>query len=417
MASSDIKKIAVVGAGLTGLAALRRLSENKNFKLTCFERNYDIGGLWLYTDQTLQDDYGNPIHSAVYSNLKTNIPKQLMEIDGFPMDGYPSFPSRTDMLAYLNKVVDECGIRKYIKFNMDVKQIKPVNPSSRDTKWLLTYGDIRKKKDIHTEEFDDVIVCLGNCSTQNYPTIDGEQDFEGFVLHSIRYRHPECFAGQTVAVLGAHYSGIDISFDLSKCAKKVYLCHRGPKLETCLPENIVQKTSGFKRYTPFSVVLENGEELPVDTVIYATGYKYNFSILPEGLLKLGKGNLICNLFKYILTPNYSTIFFMGIVREVAFFPTSEYQALFIKSVLEGLANLPDQEEMKRIISKDSERVIGGDNQWEWIKELSDISGKSKALPLVMKKIWDYHFDIWGKDFAKCRSLVYKATGPDSFVLV
>lgn len=60
-----------------------------------------------------------------------------------------------------------------------------------------------------------------NCSTPNYPTIEGEQDFEGFVLHSIRYRHPECFAGQTVAVLGAHYSGIDISFDLSKCAKKV----------------------------------------------------------------------------------------------------------------------------------------------------------------------------------------------------
>lgn len=70
MASNESKKIAVVGAGLTGLAALRRLSENKNFKLTCFERNYDIGGLWLYTDQTLQDDYGNPVHSAVYSNLK-----------------------------------------------------------------------------------------------------------------------------------------------------------------------------------------------------------------------------------------------------------------------------------------------------------------------------------------------------------
>ncbi|CAC5411934.1 unnamed protein product [Mytilus coruscus] len=236
----------------------------------------------------------------------------------------------------------------------------------------MTYGDIRKKNDIHTEEFGDVIMCLGNCSTPNYPTIDGEQNFEGFVLHSIRYRHPECFAGQTVAVLGAHYSGLDISFDLSKCAKKVYLCHRGPKLETCLPENIVQRTSGFQRYTPFSVVLENGEELSVDTVIYATGYKYNFSILPEGLLKVGK---------------------------------------------EGSAKLPDQEEMNRIISKDSERVIGGDNQWEWIKELSDISGNSKALPPVMKKIWDYHFDIWGKDFAKCRLLVYKATGPDSFALV
>ena len=41
------------------------------------------------------------------------------------------------------------------------------------------------------------------------------------VMHSNRYRHPELFTGQTVALLGAHYSGIDIAFDLSKYAKKV----------------------------------------------------------------------------------------------------------------------------------------------------------------------------------------------------
>lgn len=70
MTSSDIKRVAVIGAGLTGISTLRRLSENKNFQLTCFEKNYELGGLWLYTDQTVEDDYGHPIHTGVYNYLR-----------------------------------------------------------------------------------------------------------------------------------------------------------------------------------------------------------------------------------------------------------------------------------------------------------------------------------------------------------
>lgn len=66
----DEKKIAVIGAGIMGISALRRLSENNRFLLTCFERNYDLGGLWVYTDQTENDVYGRKINSAIYSNLQ-----------------------------------------------------------------------------------------------------------------------------------------------------------------------------------------------------------------------------------------------------------------------------------------------------------------------------------------------------------
>lgn len=54
---SDIKRIGIIGAGLHGISALRRLSQNKDFKLKCFERNFDLGGIWLYTDQTKEDIY------------------------------------------------------------------------------------------------------------------------------------------------------------------------------------------------------------------------------------------------------------------------------------------------------------------------------------------------------------------------
>ncbi|VDI42243.1 Hypothetical predicted protein [Mytilus galloprovincialis] len=215
----DEKKIAVIGAGIMGVSALRRLSENRRFLLTCFERNYDLGGLWVYTDQTENDVYGRKINSAMYSNLQTNLPKQLMQLEGFPMDEEcPSFPTHTDVLSYIRKVADQCDIRKYIKFNTEVQLVKPVSENKQDTKWLVTYGDKRKKNDSHVEEFDAVIVCNGNCSIPNYPMIDNEKEFGGLVIHSIRYRRPELFAGLNVAVLGASHSGMDISHDISKHA-------------------------------------------------------------------------------------------------------------------------------------------------------------------------------------------------------
>ncbi|XP_076078183.1 uncharacterized protein LOC143048390 [Mytilus galloprovincialis] len=146
----DEKKIAVIGAGIMGVSALRRLSENKKFLLTCFERNYDLGGLWVYTDQTENDVYGRKIHSAMYSNIQTNLPKQLMQLEGFPVDEEcPSFPTHTDALAYIRIVADQCDIRKYIKFNTEVQLVEPVSENKQDTKWLVTYGDKRKKNDSH----------------------------------------------------------------------------------------------------------------------------------------------------------------------------------------------------------------------------------------------------------------------------
>ena len=42
-------------------------------------------------------------------------------------------------------------------------------------------------------------------------------------MHSLRYRQPEMYAEQNVAILGANFSGIDISFELAKYTQKVGL--------------------------------------------------------------------------------------------------------------------------------------------------------------------------------------------------
>jgi len=48
---SDNLKIAIIGAGPSGITALKNLATN-GLDVTCFEMNDQIGGNWVYKDKT-----------------------------------------------------------------------------------------------------------------------------------------------------------------------------------------------------------------------------------------------------------------------------------------------------------------------------------------------------------------------------
>ena len=198
---------------------------------------------------------------------------------------------------------------------------------------------------------------------------------------------------------------------------QVYLCHTW-SVKTELPENVIEKKSKLKRLTETSVILSDGEELPVDAVIYCTGYEYNFKFLPDCIFKIGNNNNVCNLYKFIIPEQWLTLLFIGIPRQVSFFKMGDHQALFVRAVLEGTAKLPSQEKMREVIEHDAKYLtITCSNQWEWDKELAEIANNFEPYPPVMKKLWDYHYDTWRKDFKLCKTLNYEVTGHDSFRLI
>lgn len=61
-------RIAVIGAGVAGLASARRCLE-KGFEFTVYERTSGVGGTWVYDDRTGHDEFGLPIHTSMYKNL------------------------------------------------------------------------------------------------------------------------------------------------------------------------------------------------------------------------------------------------------------------------------------------------------------------------------------------------------------
>lgn len=60
--------VCIIGAGAAGLAAARHCKD-AGFSCVVYEMSPEVGGVWVYTEDTHEDKYGYPVHSAMYKGL------------------------------------------------------------------------------------------------------------------------------------------------------------------------------------------------------------------------------------------------------------------------------------------------------------------------------------------------------------
>ena len=64
-------KVAIIGAGAAGLCCARHFSKfPEKFSIQVYEQASTIGGTWVYTDKTGEDEYGLPVHTSMYKDLR-----------------------------------------------------------------------------------------------------------------------------------------------------------------------------------------------------------------------------------------------------------------------------------------------------------------------------------------------------------
>lgn len=446
-------RVAVIGAGSAGICSARHiLSRSMNFEPpVVFETSGQVGGTWVYVEGP-----GNAghTHSSMYRDLKTNLPKEIMEFPDFPFDpSLPSFIHHSNVLKYLEEYTDKYSIRPHIKFNTRVVSVYPVLGCQERLSWRVVYSTEGEEV---LEKFDAVMVCVGHYSHPYIPDIDGIKDFQGQVLHSHYYRCPEVFSSRSIALLGIGPSGVDIAIELSTHAKHVTVSHRGPPLKWAPPEN-VSVAPPVVSATHNSLICEDGSKIEADTLIFCTGYKYHYpfflprtrgkasdvvtngeaaelaDVLDWGFLEgedmerpdLGKGDLP-PLYKHLIHARYPTLCFIGACKIVVPFPMVHCQAQFFLLVLEGKCPLPPPEQMLSESRKEliEHRISGlplkylhrlGVNQWMYNQWLADTAGFDPLAP-VLGKLYEQTREFRSIDPVVYRKLNFKVLNREEFEL-
>lgn len=205
------KKVAVIGGGVSGLAAAKAFQERGHI-VVGFERSHDFGGVW------------EPSRS--YPSVQTQSPKDLYCFTDFPMpDDYPEWPSGRQVHAYLHAYAAKHATAPLFQLNTNVVSMDRRQDGAPG--WTLT---LNQGGQTRAENFDFVAIATGQFSEKNIVTHPGQDAFVasgGKVLHSSEYTDPALVKGKRVVVLGGSKSGTDIAVNAAASgAKSVTLVYR-----------------------------------------------------------------------------------------------------------------------------------------------------------------------------------------------
>lgn len=142
-------------------------------------------------------------------------------------------------------------------------------------------------------------------------------------------------------------------------------CHRVAEIESFgTLKKSAEDVTTTEGHIPGKVTLKDGTILEdIDIVIVCTGYHFAYPFLPElhadddsanvdaSKMLVANGSCTLNLHKDMFYIPDPTLAFVGISQFIATFSFFEFQAMFIASVFSGKANLPSQQELRRIYEK------------------------------------------------------------------
>jgi trimethylamine monooxygenase len=423
-------RIAVIGAGASGLAVLRAFQSARKKKakipeLVCFEKQDNWGGLWNYTWRTGLDEYGEPVHSSMYRYLWSNGPKECLEFADYSFEehfGKPiaSYPPRAVLWDYIKGRVEKAKVRKWVRFSTPVRMVEW---DKKKKKFHVTVHN-RVKDRMYTEEFDYVICASGHFSTPNVPYFEGVATFNGRVMHAHDFRDALEFKGKDVLIVGRSYSAEDIGSQCWKYgAKSVTASYRSKPMGFSWPANfeerpLLQKLVGKTAY------FKDGSTKEIDAIILCTGYQHHFPFLPEDLrLKTANRLWPLGLYKGVVWEENPKFMYIGMQDQFYTFSMFDAQAWFARDVILGRIKLPKLDAMKkdsRAWRKREEKLEDAEQmiwfQGDYVKHLIsatdypsfDVEGVNKTF---MEWEHDKAADIMGYRNKGYRSLMTGSMSP------
>ncbi|MFT4822828.1 MAG: cation diffusion facilitator CzcD-associated flavoprotein CzcO [Halioglobus sp.] len=189
-------KVAVIGAGPSGLAACKTLREF-GLDYECLEAGEELGGIWNVEKG-----------SGGYRSLQTNTSTGGMAYSDFPfLDDDPVYPNAQQMLSYFNRYVDHFQLRGSIRFSTRVIRAIPLAESG----WRLELDDGQIK------EYTSVVVATGQYTCPRLPHKATPGEFDGVHMHVADYldvKTPHDLRKKRVIVVGLGSSAAELAAEL-----------------------------------------------------------------------------------------------------------------------------------------------------------------------------------------------------------
>jgi putative flavoprotein involved in K+ transport len=283
-------EVVVIGAGQAGLATGHYLARQGR-RFIILERGDSIAPAWRER----------------WDSLKLFTPRGYSGLPGLPFPGDPDdYPTRDEVIAYLESYADEFDLP--IELNSNVRRL-----SREDGRFVL-------ELDGRTIAADQVVVATGPFQTPYVPELAEELDPGVWQAHSTGYRRPVDVLEGTVLVVGGGNTGFQITKELSATHKAIlsvgsrqkplpqrvagrdlfwWLTKTGlinKTVESRLGQRLKDRDTligssprelrrrygvGLKpraiRASGRIVTFEDGSEVEVDAVIWATGYRPDYS--------------------------------------------------------------------------------------------------------------------------------------------
>ncbi len=377
-------KVAVIGAGPSGITALKNLLD-QGIDSLAFDRNEDIGGNWIYSE--------NESHSSVFETTHIISSKTLSQYEDFTFDEFDpeaaDYPSHDTLRRYFQAYAKKFNLYPHISFGTIVKHCIRLDEQT----WQVT----TEKDGIETvDTFSHLVVSNGHHWKPRFPEYPGK--FDGEFIHSHNFKKATPFAGKRVLVIGGGNSACDVAVETSRVSKLTAISWRrgywiAPKFLLGKPADkvaegtkwlpikvrsffnqILLKTfwgdyknyglrpieepfgathptindellhkirhgkvkprMDIKRFEGKQVLFEDGKSEEYDTVIACTGYWLSHPFFDKDFIDYSKGPV--PLYLKMFHPEYQNLYFIGMFQPLGcIWPGAELQSKLMAQELIG----------------------------------------------------------------------------------
>jgi dimethylaniline monooxygenase (N-oxide forming) len=395
--------ICIIGAGSSGVAVAKALRE-RGLDFDCFEKGSDIGGMWRY-----ENDSGL---SSAYKSLHIDTSRKNLGYSDFPIpDDKPDFLSHAEFLTHLEAYADHFGIRPRVTFRTEATRVEPqpdgswqVSLSSGETRgyrhvvvanghlWDPRWPSFPGRFDgttIHSHDYRTaapfegkrvLVVGIGNsavdiavdlCRRAESVTLSTRRSawvmpkylmgipidrWSAFLMRKLRL--PTRAVRMIMARLIRLGVGNQERFGLKRPAHPMWREHAtlSQELLPYVGHGWIAIKPNIRELQGDHVLFEDGTRLPMDAIIYATGYRTSFPFLRKEVFAV-EDNAPVALYRRIVAPDHPGLYMIGLVQPIgATIPLVEIQAKWLAGVLSGALSLPARDAMHAEIADHRRQV-------------------------------------------------------------